>query len=135
MTTQMSVADLVERYQQLKQKVDELKVDHAAELMPFEEGMQKVATALEAFMHQSGQTSLKTDHGKVTMRRTDSFKVAPGEEGDPFFEWVVEGWPDTKAYLNRVVNTPAARELYGETEETPPGIRRELQTKMSITKN
>lgn len=120
------VDDVVGKYIQLRDKLDEMEAAHKAAVKPIKTAMDKLEAWLKAKADADGVDSLKTAHGTAYKSLKDSATVAAWDELLAYIR-------DNEAFelLNRAVNKTAVREL-AAGGAVPPGVKYEQWYEINV---
>lgn len=113
----MTPAELITGYLQLRDKKREMERLHKEALAPFNETLSKIEMALAQAMEETGLDNLPGGGGTAYRSTRTSVTV---DNWDAFMMWVMEHghWH----LLERRASKTAVEEVLAETDELPPGI-------------
>lgn len=125
----VSVDYLVSTYRALRDKVDELKKEHSAQLKPYYEAMEKIEATTLDYLHATGTESLRTASGTAFIVRKHGYKV---QDGHTFFEHVIA----TQQFdlLERRASKTALDALIENGGALPPGIAVSTEVEVQFRK-
>ena len=133
MTGMITDAQLVEQYLKLKAYVAERKEAHAAELAPYQEGMDTIENAFLERLNERGADNTKTDAGTAYKSTLMNVKVV---ERDAFLKFCTENWDTIGADLLQVSATKdAVKQCIESTQQPPPGIEVSFFTRVNVRKS
>lgn len=109
---------LAGKFRALRDKRDEIKARHTAELAPIKQAMDELGNVMLDALNRAGSNSMKTHGGTVYTSTLSSYSI---DDPAVFRAWVEsEGKPDF--YANRV--SKEALEAYlAEGNRMPPGLK------------
>ena len=108
---------IVARYIAIRDKIDELKKEHAEQLRPYQEALEKLDGVFMDKFNADGVKSLRTNSGTAYTENVVSVTIA---DWPTFFEYIQQNqlWDLLGHYASKT-NVKAFRE---ERDDLPPGI-------------
>lgn len=113
----LTTAQMIEKFIQLRDKVDEIKKKHAEQLKPYQEVMQKLEGALMLALDQAGVDNMKCDAGTVYKSTSTSVTVQHWSETLKYIQ-ENEAWDLLEARVSKT----AANAIIEESGNPIPGV-------------
>lgn len=126
----MNIADVIEKYVQLRDKKAEIKAEFDKRVSGIDEAMDKIEQFLLGHFNETGQDSAKTAFGTAYKQKRTSATVAD--------------WPLTLGYirenerwdlLEKRVNKKVIEDGVEETGEIPPGVNLRTEFVINVRKS
>lgn len=117
MTEVINIDDVIKTYIQLRDRVDEIKAEHKAQLAPFGAKMEKIEGWLQNQLQTQGLTNFKGTSGTAFLKEVTSATVADWDTTLPFIR-ENELWE----MLERRVSKTVVDDYIESHGEVPPGV-------------
>ena len=117
-----TVADLIQRHQELRAYIDEEQAKLDVVLTPYKDGLVALNAAIAAELHAQGVQNFKTEHGTAFQRRTNKAKVADREA---FVSFAIEN----RQFISNTIPAETINTWMDEHDSPPPGV--EIETSVS----
>lgn len=121
--------DLIAKYVSLRDEVGRIGERHAAELKPFQEGMEVIATALTDVLNSTGGDSIKTPAGTAYRSTLTSVKM---EDWPAFVSFALENG-DTELLVRNANKTRVLE--YMERGAMVPGVVLSTISKVNVRRS
>jgi chromosome condensin MukBEF complex kleisin-like MukF subunit len=120
----MDINKVVAGYIKLRDKIDELKKDHKAQLKELTDKQDKLAAFLEKRLTEIGVDNVKVDAGTVFRATKDSVTVAnKAEFGQFILDQIEDHGLDALYMMTMAASKTAVKDYMADNEdEPPPGI-------------
>lgn len=115
--TQMTAAEMIQKYIRLRDKVDEIKKKQAEQLKPYTEMMDKLSGYLMLELDRAGVDNMSCDDGTVYKSTSTSVTVKHWSETLKYIQ-ENELWDLLEARVSKT----AARTVIEETGQLIPGV-------------
>jgi hypothetical protein len=125
--SQINIADYVDKYVRLRDKIAEVKERHKDELKVLTEPLELLGGFLLAQLDKSNVESMRTDGGTISKTEKPSATIedmaAFRKFVEEFGEWDLVDWR---------ANAPAVKEYAVENSQLPPGVKYSAIVKVSV---
>jgi hypothetical protein len=116
-TVVMTAAAMIEKFIQLRDKIDEIKKKQAEQLKPYQEVMQKLEGMLMLELERAGVDNMKCDAGTVFKSTSTSVTVQHWSETLKYIQ-ETEAWDLLEARVSKT----AAKAIIEESGHPIPGV-------------
>ena len=113
----MNIETVIAGYVKLRTQRDELKKKQAAEMLPINDAMFKLASWLQKQLQESGQTSAKTGSGTAFLQTDTSVAI---DDWESTIAFIKEN--DLFSMLERRVSKSVVTDYIESTQTVPPGL-------------
>jgi len=124
-----TTGEMVDKYILVRDKMNEAKKRHKAELEPFMEALNKLEAMFATHMDEAGVTNLKTDNATAFITTMASVRNA---DKIAFIDFVKEN--EAWHLLDIRASKTAVKEYIEENDAPPPGVSYETHRVVQVRK-
>lgn len=126
----MKVDDVIRAYRTLREQKEKLAKQHAEELAPLNDQMNKCLLWVQQQLQNQGLTNFKGESGIAFLQTDTSVSV---KDWDATLAWIKEN--DAWMFLEKRVSKSVVQEFIESTKQVPPGVHVSQETSAHIRKS
>lgn len=124
------VGEYIDKYIQLRDRMNEIKDRHKQELAPYNDAMLKLENFFQKVMDDTGLENLKSEKGTAYKTTQSSVTVA---DWDAFRDYVVEN--QAWYLLEHRASKKAVEEVLEDSGDLPPGLNINRTLKVNVRRS